>query len=181
VDFWAHVERLSKALAETSYFELLNIEPDASVLDLTAAYHRALKRYHPDQHMMSGSNREKEQQLARICARIGEGYRVLSKQSTRLTYIQALNRGEMRPQAKRATLGDRRDPKTEKARVLLTSAKQLIARGASASARAKLELALQFEPSSSTLKATLAELSAPKPPIGVAPSPQESSTKEHSE
>ncbi len=175
MDFWAHVERLSEALAETSYFDLLDIEPNASVLDLTDAYHRALRRYHPDQHMTSGSNREKQQQLARICARVGEGYRVLSKQSTRLAYLQALKRGEVRPQAERASLGARRDPKTEKARVLLASAKQLTARGASAGARAKLELALQFEPSSSVLKTALAELSSPEPAIGSA---NESSAKE---
>ena len=157
VEFWDHVERLASALGQTSYFEILELEPTAAAIELTDAYHKALCRYHPDRHLMT-ANPARQRQLAQICARIGEAYRVLSKQKTRLAYIAGLKEGDTRQRTKRTTLNERRDPKTEKTRQLLASARQLFNRGNRSGAKAKLGLALQFEPDSAALAALRDEM-----------------------
>ena len=160
MEFWDHVERLASVLGQTSYFEILELEPTAHAVELTEAYHKALRRYHPDRYLMH-ANPAQQRQLAQICARVGEAYRVLSKQKTRLAYIEALKDGETRHRSKRSTLGERRDPKTEKARQLLASARELFNRGNRSGAKAKLGLAIQFEPKSAALAALRDEIEPP--------------------
>ena len=171
VDFWTDAMALAAALSRTSYLELLGIDA-LEIADpnkptaLTDAYHASLRRYHPDRHAL-GSTSEQKEALARICARIGEAYRVLSKQSSRESYLADLEDGGHQ-RAKRATksaLVETRDPKSEKARVLLESAIALRNGGNDAAARAKLDLALQFEPDSRALKEAREAL-RPEPQAG---------------
>ncbi len=152
VDFWAEVEHLESVLAEVSYFDLLGVNPDAVSQGaiLTDAYHAALRRFHPDRHAV-GSSASQREALARICARVGESYRVLSSPTRRAEYEHSLETGEPLERTKRATVRETRDPKGEKARALLASGLQLLAKGNAAGALAKIELALQFEPESEAL------------------------------
>jgi len=96
VEFWAHVEKLAESLTMISHFELLGLDEDgfddslsksAGPTSLTDAYHEALRRYHPDRHVVSASA-EQKRALARICARIGEAYRVLSSETARSAYLE---------------------------------------------------------------------------------------------
>lgn len=154
VDFWAEVETLHAALGEMSYFEILGVAPDCSAVELTAAYHQALRRFHPDRHIaktIGYDGTHALRMLAQICARVGEAYRVLSKAATRAEYMSSLAVGTKRQRKQRVTFTETRDPKSEKARNLLASARDLRGRGSRSAAKAKLDLALQFEPESSVL------------------------------
>jgi curved DNA-binding protein CbpA len=148
------IRKLAARLAEMSYFELLGVSVEADPLAIRDAYYATLRRYHPDRYLGAGPDYQRE--LARICARIGEAYRCLSHPARRAEYLGTLRRGETRARpSRRTTLGDSRDPRGEKARVLLAGAQALAARGNRAAARAKLELALQFEPDSAALRQAL--------------------------
>ena len=147
------ISKLASRLAEMSYFELLGVSAEADPLAIRDAYYATLRRYHPDRYLGAGID---QRELARICARIGEAYRCLSHPARRAEYLGTLRRGETRARpSRRTTLGDSRDPRGEKARVLLAGAQALAARGNRAAARAKLELALQFEPGSAALRQAL--------------------------
>jgi curved DNA-binding protein CbpA len=147
------IRKLAARLAEMSYFELLGVSAEADPLAIRDAYYATLRRYHPDRYL---GTRIDQRELARICARIGEAYRCLSHPARRAEYLGTLRRGETRARpSRRTTLGDSRDPRGEKARVLLAGAQALAARGNRAAARAKLELALQFEPDSAALRQAL--------------------------
>jgi curved DNA-binding protein CbpA len=159
VEFWGHVDALVDRLSSVNYFELLGVAPDAKPLAIRDAYYQALRRYHPDRYVARERAAERQRKLALICARIGEAYRTLSNPTRRAAYLEALAAGETRTRpGRRRGLTDSRDPRTDKGRSLLASARDLAARGNRAGARAKLELALQFEPESVALAAALAEV-----------------------
>lgn len=153
MDFWEHVDRIVGRLSSLDYFELLQVPRDAEPLAIRDAYYRALRRYHPDRHVGGERAPARQQKLALLCARIGEAYRVLSDPARRAEYLAA-GETRSRPRARRI-LADSRDPRTDKGRSLLASARDLIARGNIPGARAKLELALQFEPESAALRREL--------------------------
>lgn len=157
MEFWEHVDQLVDALPHLDYFGLLGIGRDAEPLAIQDAYYAMLRRYHPDRH--AGADPIRQQKLALLCARIGEAYRVLSSPPRRAEYTAGLASGHTRSRpGRRTTLTDSRDPRTDKGRTLLSGARELAARGNVAGARAKLELALQFEPESAALRRELDEL-----------------------
>lgn len=162
VSFWDEVDLVARSLSELNYFDLLGVAPDVDPLAIRDAYFDRLRRFHPDRYLAS-STRDQQLQLARICARIGEAYRVLCNAEQRASYKASLSGGRTRMTPARPTLTDSRDPRTEKARNLLASANELAARGSRSAARAKLQLALQFEPESAALQAALEALDAPAP------------------
>lgn len=159
---WTELEKLIARLTELSYFELLGVAADAEPLVIRDAYYAALRRYHPDRYAGAGPHYQRE--LARVCARVGEAYRCLCHPRRRAEYHATLRAGETRARPmRRSTLSDVRDPCGEKARVLLAGARELAERGNRAAARAKLELALQFEPGSQALRRALELLDDPSP------------------
>lgn len=158
--FWEDVAALCARLGALSYFELLEIEPGADALALRDAYHAMLRRYHPDRS--AGATPAQQRQLAVICARVGEAYRCLSHPVYCASYLAQLAGGQVRSrQTRRSTISDHRDPRGLTARSLLDGARQLRGRGNRAGARAKLELALQFEPDSAVLRHELDALARP--------------------
>lgn len=166
MEFWHHVDALVDNLSSVNYFELLAVSPDSPPLAVQDAYYQALRRYHPDRYVVGPDAAARQRKLALICARVGEAYRVLSNPTQRAAYLDGLAGGQTRsrPTTRRRSLTDSRDPRTDKGRSLLESARDLVARGNHAGARAKLELALQFEPESAVLAAELAELAADDQP-----------------
>ena len=86
---------------------------------------------------------------------------MLSSAPQRAEYISSLSTGGgIRRLRRRSTFTETRDPKSEKARSLLASAKALRDQGNRSAAAAKLDLALQFEPDSKVLAAERAALAA---------------------
>ncbi len=74
-----------------TYYDILNLRPDASQQEIRDAYHRMLKEYHPDLHNHSsfGWVREEAEKMSR---KISEAYEVLSDTTKRDRYNRTLQK-----------------------------------------------------------------------------------------
>lgn len=75
--------RQVRELEEGCYYKLLEVEPDASPIQLKKAYHKSMMKYHPDK--FQGSEEEKEEAQKRS-AQIGQAYQCLSDPWERKLY-----------------------------------------------------------------------------------------------
>ena len=166
--FWETVDELVGRLDSISYFELLGVATDAQPMVIQDAYYAALRRFHPDGHLAGDRVADRQRQLSLICARVGEAYRTLSNPETRATYL-ATGAARTTTVPRKRSPTDSRDPRTDKGRSMLASARELLERGNRSGARAKLELALQFEPESKVLREELDNLAPRKAPPAETP------------
>jgi serine/threonine protein kinase/Flp pilus assembly protein TadD len=72
-------------LASASYYELLEVDPEATASGIKAAYHSMVKRYHPDRHH-SAKLRQARGLLEELFVTISRAYEVLSDESARADY-----------------------------------------------------------------------------------------------
>ena len=76
---------------ERTYYELLELGPEASAEDIRTAYHRLLKQYHPDLHNASRFDWIKSQS-EQMSKRISEAYQILSDDRSRARYDKELQK-----------------------------------------------------------------------------------------
>jgi curved DNA-binding protein CbpA len=93
--FKARIEQIFADLDQYSYYELLNLSPDASPDDIRAAFHRMALSVHPDRFHTS-PDADLRQKVYAIYKRMTEGYRVLMDTPTRREYDQGLAGGKLR-------------------------------------------------------------------------------------
>lgn len=93
--FKERIEQIFAALDRYSYYELLNLTPQASPDEIRAAFHRAALSMHPDRFQQNPDS-ELRSKLYAIYKRVTEGYKVLGDSQDRREYDQGLARGELR-------------------------------------------------------------------------------------
>lgn len=93
--FKARIDQLHQDLDQYSYYELLNLTPEASADQVRAMFHRMALSMHPDRHW-DNEDQDLRKKLYTIYKRISEGYRVLMDPDTRQEYDAALPEGELR-------------------------------------------------------------------------------------
>jgi curved DNA-binding protein CbpA len=71
----------------TTYYDILELRQDASLTDIKKAYRRLAMLHHPDR------NRGNEEQATLIFQKVSEAYEVLSEETKRKEYDDALARG----------------------------------------------------------------------------------------
>ena len=91
----AFAEKVYPALADRSYYQILNVPPNAEVRAVRAAFYKLAGQMHPDRFNTLTDAGVKER-LETIYARICEAYRVLSNPERRTAYDQALAAGKKR-------------------------------------------------------------------------------------
>ena len=93
--FKARIEQIFADLDRYSYYELLNLTPQASPDDIRAAFHRMAMTMHPDRFHTHPDTALREK-LYTIYKRLTEGYKVLSDSQERREYDQGLAQGHLR-------------------------------------------------------------------------------------
>ena len=93
--FKTRIEQIFADLDRYSYYELLNLTPQASPDEIRDAFHRMALSMHPDR-FHTHPDPELRTKLYAIYKRITEGYKVLSESRDRREYDQGLARGELR-------------------------------------------------------------------------------------
>jgi DnaJ-class molecular chaperone len=88
-------ERIFPTLEQHSYYQLLNVAPDADLSTIRSAFYRLAQQLHPDRFHALGDTAIR-QQLETIYARICEAYRVLATPERRTAYNKALATGKKR-------------------------------------------------------------------------------------
>ncbi len=144
-----------------SYYQLLGVSPDASADEVGDAYYEIARVAHPDRHVREPEPRRRRS-IELLYARLSEAFWVLSDPEQRREYDRDLRGGFTRlknPHPKPAGVRIR-DPRTRKARELYTQARQLLSDNDPERARVIFELAQQFEPSSSAIRAAIEELAS---------------------
>lgn len=94
----ARIGQIFRDLEEYSYYELLNLTPQATVDEIRASFHRMAMIMHPDNYQQH-NDQELRSQLYVIYKRLTEGYRVLTDAAMRREYDQQLAQGHRRMQA----------------------------------------------------------------------------------
>jgi curved DNA-binding protein CbpA len=79
------------SLARRSHFEVLEVPRDATQADITAAYHRVARRFHPDVHHEPGLG-DVRAELDAIFERASVAYEVLRRPGSRREYVATLDR-----------------------------------------------------------------------------------------
>jgi curved DNA-binding protein CbpA len=93
--FKARIEQIYADLDRYSYYELLNLTPDATPDQIRAAFHRMALSVHPDRYQQS-VDQELRHKIYTIYKRMTEGYRVLMEPRDRRAYDEELPGGQMR-------------------------------------------------------------------------------------
>jgi DnaJ-class molecular chaperone len=149
-------------LGHESYYDILEIQPNADEQTVKEAFHRFALACHPDQYI------EADPRIARAAAEVFkrgvEAYRTLSRPALRIRYDANLAKGKLRyvegelqdqpakPPRRRALF---EIAKTPRAKQFAVKADQLIAAGKLDQARVALITALQDDYDNEELKARL--------------------------
>lgn len=148
--FRIEVETLARILDQLDYFQVLELEPDATPAQIKAAYHRKSRVFHPDRFLQVAGAELRAQILA-IHKRITEAYTVLREEERRRAYAAAVT-GPERERHLRWTVQEGEGPGpeevgiTEKGRKLYGAALLDLEAGRLDAAERNLKMALVFEP-----------------------------------
>src|SRR5690606_35646738 len=82
-------ESSARILDQLDYFQVLELEPDATPAQIKAAYHRKSRVFHPDRFLQVAGAELRAQILA-IHKRITEAYTVLREEERRRAYAAAV-------------------------------------------------------------------------------------------
>ena len=93
--FKARIDQIFADLERYSYYELLNLDSEATFDQIQQSFHRMALAMHPDRHTTS-TDEDLKKKLHVIYKRVAEGYRVLSNTESRREYEMCLERGELR-------------------------------------------------------------------------------------
>lgn len=159
--FRVRIEQIFRDLANYSYYDLLNLPPDANVDQIRAMFHRMALSMHPDRHR-TNPDEELKQKLYTIYKRVSEGYRVLTDDAQRREYHECLARGE-----RRLVKTERPKPKRAEDAITNPAAKKFFRmaenferQGDLKNARINYKFALDLDDENEVLTAKLAELDA---------------------
>ena len=159
--FNARIEQIYGDLDQYSYYELLNLTPQASPDQIRSAFHRMALSIHPDRHQ------QHEDQILRkkiytIYKRMTEGYRVLMEPKDRRAYDADLQQGQMRlvrTQRKGAVLKRQEDAIDHpKAKQFFTLGLDAERRGDLKGAKLNYKFALDLAPDHPVIKAAMDKL-----------------------
>ena len=157
--FWDRILGTAESINSTSYYDLLGIDQAADADGVREAYYGLVRTHHPDRHARESS--ERIHALTVVYARIGEAYRVLANPAMRQKYDRGLAAGKQRQiESSRRELGNQREPKTAQGIQLFQQGKQALAAKDKRGARARWELALQYDPDSKAIQEALASLAS---------------------
>jgi len=158
----AELRALASIVEDLDYYQLLEVEPRATAVDVRNAYHAVARRFHPDRLRHEGS--DVVATAERVAKRVSEAYAVLRDPRRRKVYDQQRASGDRRlqlveggAQANRQVSDERRG-RTPNGRRYITLANQDLTRDDLKNARQNLQMALTFEPDNAWVKETLAEL-----------------------
>jgi curved DNA-binding protein CbpA len=171
-DFWNALNELDQKLGSISYYELLGVQASVDVDAIRGSYERQVRVVHPDRHARE-SDAGRKQSLTRIYARIGEAYRILSHPQRRAEYDRSLLAGKLRYEEERADHAPhpQEDPHHPQAKSLFEQAQTLLKQNDKKAARAKLQLAKQYQPDSKAIADAIAQCGSPTPPPPADPAP----------
>jgi len=167
-DFWHDVLALAAALDRRSYYQLLDVTPDASVEAVRAAYAQRVAAYHPDRHARE-TDPDRKRALVSLQARFNEAYRVLSDPHQRAEYDRVLASGQLRWLGR--ALVHVEDPASPQARRYFQFGKDAERDGDRAGALMNYQFALQLEPSSEAVRAAIEAIGGDKKAEPVKPRP----------
>jgi len=157
------IAALSKIMDELDYYQLLNVEPDASTADIRKAFHISSRSFHPDANReLVGELRDQCQEISK---RITEAYCVLRDIRRRKAYDAKVSRGD----SLRIQLADARNAHIEQRKIERTGAtaqgRQFhgkaeadLKTGNLAGAIQNIQMALTFEAGNAGFKSMLEEL-----------------------
>lgn len=152
-------------LEQLDYYTLLQIEQDATVDAIRAAFHRFAAKYHPDRFLGAGAEHAKVERAAQIYRRGAEAYKVLCDGPRRKAYDAGLARGTLRldpnaePPPPPAAVGQWPiKVKNPVARPFATKAEQAFKGGDLSTAKVNLKLALSKDPGNAQIEVLLAEV-----------------------
>jgi curved DNA-binding protein CbpA len=152
-----------------SYYDLLRLQPDATVDDLKRAFYAFANDFHPDVH--GGRPRQEREAIGVIFKRGTEAYRILSNPALRARYDQALLGGVVRPQSLSAlppayestppAAGRLVDQvRIHAARPFVLRAEELLKKGDPKQAKIQLTLAMHMDAHNPALEELLKEIEA---------------------
>jgi DnaJ-class molecular chaperone len=93
--FKARIDQIYRDLERYSYYELLNLSPQATPDEIRAAFHRMALSVHPDRFQQH-EDQELRKKIYTIYKRMTEGYRVLTEPKDRRAYNEGLDQGLVR-------------------------------------------------------------------------------------
>lgn len=159
---------LVKILDELDYYQILHLEPDATLSEIKRAYFQTSRTFHPD------ANRHLEDGLRSHCGviskRVTEAYCVLRDPRRRAAYddqrreqgaARRMQLAEARASHARKD-SETRQGKTPQGRQFFQKAQAAMDRGDTTGAMNHLRMALTFEPKNALFQELLAELKSQK-------------------
>jgi DnaJ-class molecular chaperone len=159
--FKARIEQIYADLDRYSYYELLNLTPDATPDQIRAAFHRMALSVHPDRYQQS-VDEELRHKIYTIYKRMTEGYRVLMEPRERRAYDEELPQGQMRLMRteRKVTAFKRAENRIEhpKARQFFVMAQDAERRGDLKGARLNYKFALDLAPEHPVITAAMEQL-----------------------
>ena len=150
-DFWQRVAAYVATIDERSYYDLLSVQPGASVDEIQDAFYHMSRRLHPDRYAQEKDER-RLYYLNVLYARVREAYDVLTDPRQRQQYDAGLAGGSKRFERKRGSGLVQRVPKDRKARMFYELGKRLADKGDMRGAAAQLQMAQQIEPDSELIR-----------------------------
>jgi curved DNA-binding protein CbpA len=151
----AYLDRVEPILDRLNYFELLDVQPDATPVQIQEAFHAVAAGIHPDRLRKSLTAEEKER-LTIVYARIAEAYRVLRDEDSRNKYLVQAARAEDAQEAPSTVDRDSIALLSPRAQSLYGRAEAALRTGDRASALLNLRMALALHPQSTLLREALA-------------------------
>jgi curved DNA-binding protein CbpA len=143
----ARIRQWLEVARHATYYEVLDVAPDASPGEIQASYHRYALAFHPDNHPRAPPGTQRV--LSHLFQLGAEAYRVLSTESRRGAYDAALERGQLRLPRSIAPDVGARDPdaigKSPAARLHTRRASELTREGRLQEARRALVEALTLD------------------------------------
>ena len=153
----AYLDKVEPVIDRLTYFELLDVAPNAAHDDIQRAYHQVAARMHPDRHR-SELSPEQYERLNIVYGRITEAYRLLRNADERTKYtreLAATAQGQPEQVGDEASALKLLSPKAQR---LYRRAKAALRTGDTTSAMLNLKMALRANPNSALLKGALADI-----------------------
>jgi CheY-like chemotaxis protein len=157
------VRAMHRMLARADYYQLLGLEPSASLQQITDAYFEHSLEFHPDRFFLLRSGDLKEK-IYEVYRHVGQAYRILSDDRARKKYD--LERGTkpapapelIRPIEPKRTNGLAIATNTVEAERYVALAGEAMGEGDLNGARLHLHLALAYERSNAALQEAIADV-----------------------
>jgi DnaJ-class molecular chaperone len=156
---------LTKIMDELDYYQLLGVEPKASLAEIRKAFHASSRSYHPDANR--GLPPQLREQCSQISKRVTEAYCVLRDNRRRKAYDARIGDGKtLRIQLAEARsahteqIKAERRGRTAQGRQFHGKAEAELKRGNLAGAIQHIQMALTFESDNAGFKSLLEELRA---------------------